>query len=700
MSECGPCAPIPRLDPHLLKTNASNGISPKISQLHQFYSQEPKIPKECDNEHVKRNKMPKISKEHQNELRKQSSSINRQHPEKGTIRSEEKRIPKRLFIDQPPIFHEPPNMSNEDLESISFPVNDTSLAPEEPDGNPIIQMGNGTTTSVLIEPVINPVINHTSNGTMKDLHLNGVTTNNGSVKKSIGDKKNETDSIITVDSKRAEGKYSAKECVEIARRAFKTGRTRKLGFRERQLRGLLKFLESHRLEIEEALFKDLKKHRQETNICEIEIVANDLRYTIMNLQKWIGPQRPKKRFINLLDDIYVYNDPYGVVLLIGAWNYPILLTLGPLVGALAGGNTIILKPSELVPATNKLLSDVLTNYLDQECFQIYTGGAQETTELLQERLDYIFFTGSSKIGQIVYQTAAKNLIPCTLELGGKCPLYIDNTADMYKSAKRALWGRMLNSGQTCVAPDYILCTKEVEERFLKEAEKVLKEFWGEDPSKSPSLSKIMTENHYRRLLEFMRMEHIALGGQVNAQEYVIGPTILTDVSPLSPVMEEEIFGPLLPILNVKNAQEAVDFINSREKPLALYVFSKNIRVQQLFLYKTSSGGVSINDTISHIGTEKLPFGGVGMSGLGNYHGKYGFDTFTHKKGVLVKDLSYISELTLKLRYPPYSDKKTTLISTILKKRRRVNLKYLDRLILFCLGIGLAFLLQYYYRIIQ
>lgn len=291
------------------------------------------------------------------------------------------------------------------------------------------------------------------------------------------------------------------------------------------------------------------------------------------------------------------------------------------------------------------------------------------------------------------------MTPCTLELGGKCPLYIDGTVDMHKTAKRALWGRMLNSGQTCVAPDYILCTKEVQEKFLKEAEKVLKMFWGDDPSQSSSLSKIVTENHFKRLLDFMQTEHIALGGQINPQELVIGPTILTDVSPHSPVMEEEIFGPILPIVNVKNAQEAVDFINSREKPLALYVFSRNKRVQNLFLYKTSSGGVSINDTISHIGTENLPFGGVGMSGLGNYHGKFGFDTFTHKKGVLVKDFSGLSELTLNVRYPPYSDKKTNFINMILKKRQGPNLKYLDRLIIFCLGLGLAFLLQYYYKII-
>lgn len=378
---------------------------------------------------------------------------------------------------------------------------------------------------------------------------------------------------------------------------------------------------------------------------------------------------------------------------------------------------MILKPSELAPATNKLLADVLVNYLDQDCFQIYSGGSQETTELLKEKFDYIFFTGSSKIGQRVYQAAAKNITPCTLgkietlcnhildeylvlftELGGKCPLYIDNTVDMYKTAKRALWGRMLNSGQTCVAPDYILCTKEVEEKFIKESEKVLKQFWGEDPSKSSSLSRIVSENHYRRLIEFLKNEHVALGGHTNDQDLIMGPTILTDVDPQSPVMDEEIFGPIFPIINIHTAQEAVDFINSREKPLALYIFTKNKRVQNMFLTKTSSGGVSINDTISHISTENLPFGGVGLSGMGNYHGKFGFDTFTHKKGVLLKDMGGISEMALNLRYPPYSNKKTNLINIVLRKRRGIYLGFLDRVFIFLLGVVLAFLLQFYINI--
>ncbi|CAG9767456.1 unnamed protein product [Ceutorhynchus assimilis] len=508
------------------------------------------------------------------------------------------------------------------------------------------------------------------------------------------------EAVVNIEIAEMKGRKSVKECVTIARKAFSNGRSRSLAFRQTQLKGLLKFLENHKVEIEEALHKDLRKHKQETNTSEIEFVANDLRYTLIELKKWIGPEKPKKRIINSLDGVYVYNDPYGVVLIMGAWNYPILLTLGPLVGALAGGNVVIMKPSELAPATNKLLAEVLTNYLDQECFQVHQGGVQETTELLKQRFDYIFFTGSSKIGHIVYQAAAKHLTPCTLELGGKCPLYIDDTVNMQKTAKRVLWGRMLNSGQTCVAPDYLLCTKQVQELFLKEAEKIINKFWGDDPTKSPYLSKIVTENHFKRLVEFIKGEQISLGGQVNSKELIIGPTILTNVNPHSPIMEEEIFGPILPILNVKDAQEAIDFINSREKPLASYVFSNNKKTQNLFLKQTSSGGVSINDTISHIMTENLPFGGVGQSGLGNYHGKYGFDTFTHKKGVLVKDFSAISEMALSLRYPPYSDQKTQIINTILKKRKSLlKFEWLISISIFLLGMGLALVLQYYFNFI-
>ncbi|KAF7275509.1 hypothetical protein GWI33_011648 [Rhynchophorus ferrugineus] len=270
---------------------------------------------------------------------------------------------------------------------------------------------------------------------------------------------------------------------------------------------------------------------------------------------------------------------------------------------------------------------------------------------------------------------------------------------MHKATKRILWGRMLNSGQTCLAPDYLLCTREVQEKFLKEAKQIIEQFWGENPSKSESLSKIVSQKHFKRLHDFLKLEKVALGGQVNYQDCVIGPTILTDVSPHSLVMEEEIFGPILPIINIKDPEEAIDFINSREKPLAIYLFSDNKNTQNMFLTKTSSGGLTINDTISHIGVENLPFGGVGDSGIGSYHGKYGFDTFTHKKAVLIKNFSGVTEMTLKLRYPPYSEKKTTLLTTVIKKRRGISMKYVPNFLIFVLGMGLSLLLEYFFDII-
>ncbi|XP_060523095.1 aldehyde dehydrogenase, dimeric NADP-preferring-like [Cylas formicarius] len=484
------------------------------------------------------------------------------------------------------------------------------------------------------------------------------------------------------------------EYVTIARRAFKTGRTKNFDFRKKQLKGLLRFLEIHRSDIEEAVHKDLRKHKQETNMCEIELVANDLRHTLIEFKAWASPRKPEKRLINLLDGVYVQSDPYGVVLIIGAWNYPILLTLGPLVGALAGGNTVILKPSELAPATNKLLSETLIHYLDTECFQILLGGISETTELLKEKFDYIFFTGSTKVGQIVHQAAAKNLTPTTLELGGKCPLYLDDTLNVETAARRIVWGRFLNSGQTCVAPDYIVCSKTVQDKFVEEAKKVLEKFYGSDPMESECLSKIVSEKHYKRLVGFLRSENIAVGGHCNPQKLLIAPTILINVGPHDQVMEEEIFGPILPILNVLNVREAIDFINSREKPLALYVFSNDKSVQDMFLTETSSGGVAINDTISHISTEGLPFGGVGASGMGSYHGKKGFETFTHQKGVLVKDVGRLTEVAISLRYPPYSDAKTKMINSILKRRRCIPFDVLGKLFLFLLGIAFAFGVQY------
>ncbi|KAJ8956619.1 hypothetical protein NQ318_013972 [Aromia moschata] len=493
-------------------------------------------------------------------------------------------------------------------------------------------------------------------------------------------------SIIEIDEN-AISKKSASDVVETLRTAFATGRTKPLKYREGQLKGLRRFLEKCSEDIEKALYKDLRKHKMECTMCEIELVLNDLRHTIYDFKNWAKPKKPEKRLVNILDGVYIYKDPYGVVLIMGAWNYPILLSLGPVVGALAAGNAVILKPSELSPATANVMAKLLPKYLDPECFQVYLGGIEETTELLKERFDYIFFTGSTMVGKIVHQAAAKHLTPTTLELGGKSPLYLDETVNMSKATRRILWGKYLNSGQTCVAPDYLLCTKPVQEKFLQEARKVIVEFYGQDPKKSPHLSRIVTERHFRRLVKFITFENVAIGGSYDETERIISPTVLINVSADDPIMKEEIFGPILPIVNVKDAGEAIDFINSKEKPLALYIFSKKKDVQKMFLTKTSAGTVCVNETITQLTTENLPFGGVGSSGMGNYHGKYGFDTFSHHKAVLVKDYSMFTDISLSLRNPPYTPMKENMINFLVKRRRGIQFRYIQYVCVFILGMG-------------
>lgn len=271
---------------------------------------------------------------------------------------------------------------------------------------------------------------------------------------------------------------------------------------------------------------------------------------------------------------------------------------------------------------------------------------------------------------------------------------------MERSTRRILWGRLLNAGQTCISPDYVICTKEVQERFLQEAKKILTSFYGSDAKASPFISKIVKDRHFKRLTDFIRPENVAIGGKYNPLERIIEPTILINVDPSDPVMREEIFGPILPIINVKTVEEAIDFINSRDKPLAFYIFAKNKRVQKMLLEQTSSGGVTINDTITHIMTENVPFGGVGNSGMGAYHGKTGFDTFTHKKAVLVKDISSLSELSYVLRYPPYTDMKTSMLNFILKKRPSISYSLLKNILIFVLGIACAYIFQMLYQMMN
>lgn len=477
--------------------------------------------------------------------------------------------------------------------------------------------------------------------------------------------------VAVIDVDGAPGpRRTAKEVVDIARKSFNSGRTRSLRFREEQLKSLLKMYEENGKAFEEAVHLDFRKPPAETTIHEVELAKNDLRNLIYNLRRYAKPDTPGKPLVNLLDGVYVYKDPYGVVLVMGAWNYPLQLTMVPVAGAIAAGNCVVIKPSEIAPATAELIAQLVPKYLDKSCYQVYVGGIPETTELLKERFDYIFYTGSTVVGKIVQAAASKHLTPTTLELGGKSPLYLDKSADMETATKRIFWGKFINAGQTCVAPDYILCSKHVQKQLVDTAKKVLNEFFGPDIKTSPDYARVISDRHFDRLVHLLRDQKIAVGGQIDPKERFIEPTLLTDVNPNSPIMQEEIFGPILPIVNVESVYEAVNYINAREKPLALYIFTKNKKDVEYILRNTSSGGVTVNDTLMHLAVETLPFGGVGASGMGSYHGKQSFDVFTHKKSVLKKNFQAIPEKLQSIRYPPYSDRKTFFTKEFLKRRRK------------------------------
>ncbi|XP_041774244.1 aldehyde dehydrogenase family 3 member B1-like isoform X1 [Anopheles merus] len=480
---------------------------------------------------------------------------------------------------------------------------------------------------------------------------------------------------------------SFSDIVQQLRTTFNSGKTRDVDFRLNQLKALLRCYEENTAEMANVLAADLRKHKQEAHLLEIEFILNDLRNTLYNLREWVKPEKPEKSLVNVMDGVYIYKDPYGVVLVIGAWNYPLQLTLVPVAAAIAAGNCVVIKPSEVAPASAKFIAETLPKYLSQDCYRVVTGGPKETSELLKEKFDYVFYTGSGRVGKIIHQACSENLTPCTLELGGKSPCYLDGTANIAIAARRILWGKFINAGQTCIAPDYILCSKQVQKQFLEEARKVLNEWYGANPKDSPDLCRIINQNHFQRLTSLLKGANVAIGGETDLQDRYISPTILIDVKSTDPVMQDEIFGPILPILNVDNAYDAIKFINSSAKPLCLYIFTKNVTDQRLMIENTSSGGVCVNDTLMHCAVEALPFGGVGPSGMGSYHGKYSFDTFVHKKSCLTKDFNPIGEKLAASRYPPYSESKLSFLSTLLKKRQGINLHFLPYLLMF--GIGVA-----------
>ncbi len=443
--------------------------------------------------------------------------------------------------------------------------------------------------------------------------------------------------------------------VERLRRGFDARKRNDIDARVGRLRALVRMCDENEQALCDALYSDLRKSAFEARLNEIDMVRNEAWLAISHLREWAAPEHVEKEGIQKLDTAYTLYDPLGVVLIIGAWNYPVQLVLVPLVGALAAGNTVVVKPSEMATRTAVALTALLPKYFSADDVAVVNGGVAETTELLAQRFDHILYTGNGRVGRIVMAAAAKNLTPVTLELGGKSPTYVDAGADVAVAARRIMWGRLLNSGQTCIAPDYCLAHHTVKAALLVEMKKAVEAFYGPDPKVSPDYGRIINEMHFKRIMALVPGGRVVFGGESDAAQRYIAPTVLDDVNLESPLMTEEIFGPLLPVVAVSGPDEAISFINARDKPLAMYVFSPSSAVADAFLARTSAGGVTINDCLLHISVETLPFGGVGCSGCGAYHGKLTFQTFSHKKAVLVKPTGM--ESANDLRYPPYTDDK-------------------------------------------
>lgn len=446
------------------------------------------------------------------------------------------------------------------------------------------------------------------------------------------------------------------------RTSFQNHITRPLAFRQQQLSGIARMLKEHETDIIAALHKDMGRPNLEAYTVDIAMTAAEITLMQKNLKRWAKPTKVRTDLAAQPGKSRIYHEPYGVVLIIAPWNYPIQLSLCPLVGAIAAGNCAIVKPSEFAPTCSALLHNLLPKYIDQECYLVVEGGIPETTALLEEQFDYIFYTGNPHVAKIVMQAAAKHLTPLTLELGGKSPCIVDKNTDIDLAARRILFGKFFNAGQTCIAPDYLLVHEEIKDALLQAFKKTLLKFYGNNPKQSKDFGRIINHQHHQRLMKLMQSGgEVFVGGDADASENYISPTILDKVQPNSAIMQEEIFGPLLPVITIKSIDEAILFINKRPKPLSLYLFSQNKNVQNKILAETSSGGACINHTTLQYLVSDLPFGGVGTSGLGSYHGKASFDTFSHHKSVLIKSM----HLDVPLIYPPHHDGKKKWLKMLL-----------------------------------
>jgi len=437
---------------------------------------------------------------------------------------------------------------------------------------------------------------------------------------------------------------------ERARALFRSEATRGLAFRREKLLKLKSVLEANEEKVFAALMADLGKPPQDAYLAELGLVYEELKLAVKNLGSWMKPERRGTPLVLWPASSARYPEPLGTVLIIAPWNYPFTLALDPLVGAIAAGCTVVLKPSEVSTATAAVLEDVCRQaFGDDGLVTVVQGGPEVSQALLAEKWDLVFFTGSTQVGQVVMEAAAKHLTPVVLELGGKSPCIVDEDTDLAVTARRIAWGKAYNAGQTCVAPDYVLVHRAVKQPFIDAMATALSELFGSDPMKSPDYGRIINARHFSRLMRLMPGGRVVVGGQTDEASRFIAPTVLTDVELSHPLMQEEIFGPLLPVIEVPDLESAIRFVNQRPRPLALYAFTRDDGKAEEILRRVSAGGAVVNDCIIHFANTSLPFGGVGPSGMGAYHGKASFDTFTHYKSVMKKPFS----LDIKLRYPPY-----------------------------------------------
>lgn len=452
------------------------------------------------------------------------------------------------------------------------------------------------------------------------------------------------------------------QLISAQKQFFYTGKTKSISFRKEMLDKLYRKIQEMEPEIHAALKEDLGKGDLESYMCETGLTHSEITYMRKHLKGFAKPRRVLTPLAQFPSRSYILKEPYGCVLVMSPWNYPFLLTLEPMVDAIAAGNTVILKPSAYSPATSAVIRTLISDIFPPEFVAVVKGGRTENQALLDQPFDYIFFTGGTTVGRQVLEKAARHLTPVTLEMGGKSPCIVDESANLKVAARRIAFGKYLNCGQTCVAPDYLLIHHSVRDEFLNYFQAAVREMYGENPLSNPDYGKIINEKHFHRLETILAGEQILFGGEADPVALRIAPTVVCPASPDGPAMGEELFGPILPVLTYETIPEVVDFVRSRPKPLALYIFSSNRNNITMLQSQLSYGGGCVNDTIIHLATSRMGFGGVGNSGMGSYHGKKGFDTFTHEKSTVDK----ATWLDLPMRYQPFTQGKEKLVRMFLK----------------------------------